>query len=391
MKWPNKATAVWPSRSTYSAPVSAVGWASFCSPCWLAVLGLSLAALVSRGRVLLGVLTAAMGILISTIGIDFTGAQRFVFLHVHWLPESLRNELQGGLHFIPVMIGLFGFAEVMRNIREGVEAGSEKQPRFRLAIGEALTTIRKRFGMFMQSSVLGAFIGALPGAGADIAAWAAYGLAQRTSPRGHRFGDGEPDGVIAPTSANNAAVAGAWIPALIFGVPGDAVTAIVVSAFITFDIRPGPTIFEQSGEQMRALFVIAMLTQLLLVPAGLLGIYAFGFVTKAPRRFVLTGVLLFSVVGAYALRNSLFDVYVMFAFGILGYFLDRFRAPTAPLILGLILGPLLEERLRAGLMHTKGDFTPFLTRPICMALIALLVVAAVSGIWFRRRPSRRLD
>ncbi len=354
---------------------------------WLAVLGLGLAALVSRGRVLLGLLTAAMGILISTIGIDFTGAQRFVFHDVSWLPEILRDELQGGLHFIPVMIGLFGFAEVMRNIRDGVEDSSAtKKPRFRLAIGEALATIRKRFGVFMQSSVLGVFIGALPGAGADIAAWAAYGFAQRTSRRGSRFGDGEPDGVIAPTSANNAAVAGAWIPALIFGVPGDAVTAIVVSAFITFNIRPGPAIFEENGEQMTSLFAIAMITQLLLVPAGLMGIYAFGFVTKFPRRFVLSGVLVFSIVGAYALHNSLFDVYVMFAFGILGYFLDRIKAPTAPLILGLILGPLLEERLRAGLMHTKGDFTPFLTRPICMALIAFLVVAAVSGTWFRPMP-----
>ncbi len=353
---------------------------------WLAVFGLSLSVIVSRGRLLLGGLAACLGILISTVGSDIRGSQRFVFGEVDWLPEYLRTQLLGGIHFIPLMIGLFGLAEVIKNLREGeANAAGESSSSFRLDFGSAAKLVGSRVRMFLQSSLLGTLIGALPGAGADIAAWAAYGLGQRTSRNGNQFGKGGPDGVIAPTSANNAAVAGAWIPALVFGVPGDAVTAIVVSAFITYNIRPGPAIFEESGEQMRALFLIALLTQILLFPVGYLGICSFGQIMRLPRRFILAGVLVFSVVGAYALRNSMFDVYVMCFFGLVGHVMDRNRAPTAPLILGLILGPLLEERLRDGLIKSQGSIVPFFTRPICLALVIILIVVAVSGRLLAKR------
>jgi TctA family transporter len=236
----------------------------------------------------------------------------------------------------------------------------------------------------LKSSVIGTFVGALPGAGADIAAWASYGVAQRTSRTPAKFGQGCAEGVVAPTTANNAAVAGAWIPALVFGIPGDSVTAIALGALLMYNIKPGPLIFEQNGEQMQAIFLIAIMTQFLLLPAGWLGVRAFGGILRLPRSVVMTSVVIFSVVGAFSLRNDLFDVWVMLAAGVAGYLLEARRIPLAPVILGLILGPMVEENLRAGLIKTSGSFLPFLTRPLCLAMIALLLAAILGPAILRR-------
>jgi putative tricarboxylic transport membrane protein len=339
---------------------------------WLGVVGLSLSALVSRGSKLKGMLSATLGILISTVGMDVvSGVPRYTFGTVNLL---------GGLHFIPVMIGLFGLAEVFRNVHAGMEmhAPSVVQTT-KASLADALRTIWQHQRVVWQSALAGASIGALPGAGADIAAWGAYGLAQKTSRNKDAFGTGIVEGVIAPTSANNAAVAGAWIPALVFGVPGDAVTAIVLGAMMMYNITPGPQLFEQGGDQVQAIFAIAFITQLLLLPAGFLGIRAFGLILRLPRRLILVAVVVFSVVGAYALRNSWFDVYVMAGFGLVGFFLESRRVPLAPLILGMILGDLVEKKLRAGLIGSGGDIMPLFTRPICAVLWCSLLARLVIG------------
>jgi TctA family transporter len=177
----------------------------------------------------------------------------------------------------------------------------------------------------------------------------------------------------------------------VFGVPGDAVTAIVLGAMMMYNITPGPQLFEQGGDQVRAIFTIALITQVLLLPAGYLGIRTFGLILRLPRRLVLVAVVVFSVVGAYALRNSWFDVYVMFAFGLVGYFLESRRVPLAPLILGMILGDLVEKKLRAGLISTGGDITPLFTRPICATLACMLLLMLVLGpasrAWGRKSTS----
>ena len=351
---------------------------------WLAILGLSMSAVVSTGNTRRGFMAAALGMLLATIGLDIiSGAQRFTFGNA---------ELMSGLGFIPVMIGLFGVSEVIRSVVAGLDntmgktpAGSADESNLRTA-GGALWSHK---GTVAKSSLTGTVIGALPGAGADIAAWAAYGLEQRTSKRGAQFGTGEVAGVIAPTSANNAAVAGAWIPALVFGIPGDAVTAIVLGALMMYEIRPGPLIFEQNPEQVSQIFNIALITQLLLLPCGYLGLRLFGWILKLPRSLVMTGVLVFSTVGAFSLRNSLFDVTVMAVFGVVGYFLEAKRMPLAPLILGLILGPMVEENFRTGLIKSEGSFLPFLTRPICLVLLALLMFAFVVPPLLRRFKPRQ--
>lgn len=338
---------------------------------WLGLLGLCMSAVVSQGALRKGLLAAALGILFSTAGMDIiSGAQRFTFGQL---------ELMDGLGLIPVMIGLFGMSEVLRFALEGQKEDKAALPRSeKLSHKFAWIEIWRKKWTVVKSAVIGTVIGALPGAGADIAAWGAYGVAQKTSKDGKAFGTGTVEGVIAPTSANNAAVAGAWIPALVFGIPGDAVTAIVLGAFIMYDIKPGPSLFQGDQVQVTSIFKIALITQLLLIPCGLLGIKAFGWILRLPRSVVMTGVTIFSVVGSYAMRNSLFDVYVMFAFGLFGFFLETRKVPLAPLILGLILGPVLEENFRTGLIKSEGDFAPFFMRPICLTLwpILLLVLMA---------------
>lgn len=337
---------------------------------WLAILGLSMSAVVSIGAISKGLLAAAIGLLLATIGIDMvSGQQRFTFG---------QTELLDGVNFIPVMIGLFGLSEVLRSFMQPqtFERTAKMVERIPKALQLWLTVWKHKF-LVLRSSIIGTLIGALPGAGADIASWASYGVAQRTSKEGEKFGTGSMEGVIAPTSANNAAVGGAWIPALVFGIPGDAVTAIVLGAMIMYDIKPGPLIFQENPQKMHDLFSIALITQVLLLFCGWIGIRAFGAIVKLPRAIVMGGVIVFSVVGAYAIRNSVFDIWVMLIFGIVGVFFEKAAIPLPPLILGLILGPMLEENLRTGLIKSAGSWSPFFTRPICMMLIAVLAMGAV--------------
>jgi TctA family transporter len=344
---------------------------------WLGVLGLSLAAAVSVGSTFRGLLAGVGGVLLSTVGLDMvSGRSRFTF--------GL-SELSAGLSFIPAMIGLFGLSEVLR----AVARGPGPSVTARLSEGatgwpEVLRTVFRRRGLALRSSLVGTLIGALPGAGADIAAWCAYGLAQRTSRQGGEFGRGAVEGVIAPTSANNAAVAGAWIPALVLGIPGDSVTAIVLGALLMYHIRPGPLIFEQQAEQVRHLLWIAAGTQLLLLPVGYAGIRAFSWMLRLPRSTVLAGVVVFCVLGSYAVNSRLWDVGVMIGFGLLGVLLEAWRVPLGPLILGMILGPLVEEKLRVGLIKSEGSLLPFFTRPLCLAMVALLLLGWLAPHMLRR-------
>jgi putative tricarboxylic transport membrane protein len=337
---------------------------------WLGVFGLSLSAVVSVGSTLRGILAAMLGMLLATVGLDMvSGTARFTLGN---------SDLSGGLGFIPAMIGLFGLSEVLRNLHSRDQmAAPAVAASDRTSAREISTAIWRNKGTVLRSSLLGTLVGALPGTGADIAAWVAYGVAQRVSRNPQQFGRGSEEGVIAPTSANNAAIGGAWIPALVLGIPGDSVTAIVIGALLVYNIKPGPLIFQHNASEMRSLFLIALITQVLLIPCGYAGIRAFGWILRLPRSVVLSGVVIFSVLGAYALRNSLFDVWIMTAFGLLGFVLESQRVPLAPLILGMILGPMVEENLRVGLIKTSGDWSPFFTRPISATLVGLLILTLI--------------
>ena len=339
---------------------------------WLCLLGLLLGVTVSSGgRTGLGLLAATVGFAFSLVGVDpLTNQSRFVFNF---------EEMSQGLNFIPAMIGLFGMSEVLKTVLDGA-TGTDRPPSsgpFQLV--KSLGLMIRHLPTIVQSVLTGTAIGALPGAGADIAAWGAYGVAEKTTSKASPpFGKGNWKGVIAPTSANNAAVAAAWIPALVFGIPGDAVTAIVLGAFIVYDITPGPALFENGNADL--IFSIALVTQLLLIPAGLIGISVFSQIARLPKGVVLTAVVIFSVVGAFAMNSSMVDVWVMFAFGVFGLILERQRVPLAPLILGMILGPKIEEYLRKGLIISSGDFTEAFSSAISVVLSSLLLMLVITTL-----------
>jgi TctA family transporter len=339
---------------------------------WLGLFGLSMSAVISRGNIIRGVISAVLGLSVSTIGIDITtGFPRFTFGNA---------ELMGGIGFIPAMIGLFGISEVLKNVksRELIMEMSLKNE-VQVSLLKTLSIIWKRKWTFLQSAFVGTCIGALPGAGADIAAWIAYGVAKKTSRKPEEFGKGSFEGVIAPTSANNAALGGTWIPALAFGVPGDSITAIVLGAMLMYGLRPGPLIFEQNADLIKNIFAIALISQLLLLPIGLLGIKIFSKILKLPRNVIMVMVIIFSVVGSYAIRNSFFDIYVMIIFGLIGYLFESLDVPLPPMILGIILGPMIEDSLRIGLIKTGGNYIPFLTNPISAILIILIILTFFGG------------
>lgn len=355
---------------------------------WLGTLGLSMAAIITKGSRSAGLIATAFGVVLSTVGTDITtGYPRFAFGN---------SDLMGGIGFIPVMIGLFGVSEVFRIVTSpgGLSAPSIKEgigASFR-SVGRILFRNKRLIG---QSAVLGTVSGALPGAGADIAAWISYGVAKRTSKNPDKFGTGHEEGVIAPTSANNASLGGTWVPALVFGIPGDTITAIVLGAMMMYGLTPGPLVFENERFLINQIFTIGIVSQFFLLLIGALAIRAYTRVFRFPKNIVLAGILIFSVIGSYALRNSLFDVGLVLIFGVIGYAMEKADMPLPPVILGLILGPMIEENLRVGLIKTDGSFLPFLTRPVSLGLVVILAVLflgdplrkLIASWWKSRRAS----
>jgi len=340
---------------------------------WLAILGLSMAAVISKGTKVKGAISGILGLMFATIGVDITtGYPRFTLGS---------TQLMDGIGFIPAMIGLFGISEVFKNV---LSPETLKNPaiieKIQMSFKSVGRLIYKFKFLIVQSSIIGNFIGALPGAGADIAAWVSYGVAKKVSRRADQFGTGIEEGVIAPTTANNSALGGTWIPALVFGIPGDSITAIVLGAMMMYGLKPGPLIFQQNQFLVNQIFSVALLSQLFLLAIGWIGVKAFTYAYKFPRNVVLVGVGIFCIVGSYALRNNLFDVGVMLFFGILGFMMERCQIPMVPLILALILGPMIEDNLRVGLVKSDGSFLPFLIRPICSAFVILFILLFFWGL-----------
>lgn len=334
---------------------------------WLGTLGLSMSAIITRGSTLKGLIATVVGVLISTIGVDITtGYPRFAFGN---------ENLMGGIGFIPVMIGLFGLSEVFRSIisPENMKTRSITENisiTFR-SVGKILLKSKR---LILQSSIIGNLVGALPGAGADMAAWIAYGVGKKTSKHPEKFGTGYEEGVIAPTSANNASLGGTWIPALVFGIPGDTITAILLGAMMMYGLTPGPLVFENERFLVNQIFTVGLISQVFLLIIGALGIKAYRVILRFPRNIVLAAVLVFSIIGSYALANNLFDVGIVLVFGLVGFFMEKADMPLPPVILGLILGPMIEENLRIGLIKTDGAFGEFFTRPISFVLFLILML-----------------
>ena len=317
----------------------------------------------------------------STVGLSAVHTQaRFTF----GMPE-----LYQGIDFIPAMIGLFGLSEVLKNlVKLNGELGdaplpapsSAKQPSFwrwvKDVVVEPARLIASRPWAALRSGLVGTSIGILPGAGADIASWVTVAITRRTQKNRANEQSAAVERLCDAGNANNAALAGAWIPALVFGIPGDSVTAIVLGVLLMKNIKPGPEIFEKQATLVYALYLLFVLANLVLLPVGLLAIKAGGYVVRVPRRVLLPIILLSCVLGSYAINGSAFDVWVMLGMGLVGFLLERRRVPLGPVVLGIILGGPLEERFIQTLTGAGGSPLAFFDRPLS-ALLGMLCI----GLW----------
>ncbi|WP_137178314.1 tripartite tricarboxylate transporter permease [Roseomonas sp. AR75] len=346
---------------------------------WLAMIGLSCAAFVASADPLRGILALLIGLFVSTIGMDaVSGAQRFTFGS---------TALTGGLSFIPAMIGLFAVAEILRALLSGEARKPFAQPQQVQGVFHGIGGLMRRYWKNnLRGSILGTAIGALPGAGGDIAAWMSYATARKFSKTPEKFGTGHPEGVIEAGASNNAGLSGAWIPALVFGIPGDAVTAIAVGVLIMQGLNPGPQLFTQQAETLYAIYMVFILANLLLLPLGWLAIRLARPILSVPRTQLMAAILLFCVVGAFAINNSMLDIAVMLGFGVLGLLLGKVGVPVAPVILGMVLGPLVEQNFLAAMVIADGRFMGFFERPIAAALgVAAILVWTLPLIFALRR------
>ena len=237
----------------------------------------------------------------------------------------------------------------------------------------------------LRGSALGTLVGALPGAGADIAAWMSYAVSKKMSKEPEKFGTGHVEGIVESGSANNSALAGAWIPALVFGIPGDSITAIVIGVLYMKNINPGPTLFTQNPQNIYAVYLLFIVANLIMIPLGWWCIKVSKGILRVPRNILMPVILLFCVVGAFAINNTAFDISVMLVAGVVGYFLEENGFPVAPAILGVVLGGMLEENFVTSMIKSDGDLLAFFSRPLA-AVLGTLTLAA----WFLPPVIRRL-
>ncbi|MDJ0389149.1 tripartite tricarboxylate transporter permease [Roseomonas sp. E05] len=351
---------------------------------WLACLGLTCAVFIGTGNPLKGFVALLIGLSVTCIGIDpAAGVPRFTFGNV---------DLMSGVNFIAVMIGAFAVSELLRGAVALRQEGHVVVPQVGNVFRGVGGVMRRYWLNFIRGSLMGTLIGALPGAGADIAAWVSYAMAKRFSRTPEKFGTGHVEGVVEAGASNNSAVAGAWIPALVFGIPGDSITAIVIGVLYMKGMNPGPTVFTENPQFIYAVFIIFILANIIMVPLGWVAIKSMKQVLRIPRTLLLPLILLFCIVGAFAMTNSSYGILLMLIFGVLGWFMEENGIPVAPMILGLVLGEMLEQNFMTSMIKSDGAWLPFFERPIAGALgiMTLLVWLLMLGRGARaawRRPA----
>jgi putative tricarboxylic transport membrane protein len=346
---------------------------------WLVALGLLCAVFIAFANPLKGIVSLLLGLLIASVGLDNpAGFPRFTFGNA---------ELAGGLTLIPIMIGMFAVSEIIRNVSRIDAPWEMAQTKIgNVFRGMGALTLRYKLPV-LRGSVLGTAIGVLPGAGADIAAWMSYAVSKKFSREPEKFGTGHVEGIIEAGASNNSALAGAWVPALVFGIPGDSITAIVIGVLYIKGLNPGPSIFMENAVAIYAIFMVFILANLLMLPLGIAAIKSAKQLLRAPRDVLMPVILLFCIVGSFAINNSIFGVVLMLVFGVVAYLMEENGFPVAPAILGMVLGAMLEEHFIRAMIRADGQFLAFVERPIALGL-AIAVFAVVlwpPGAWLWRR------
>lgn len=336
----------------------------------LAMFSLSMVTSISSKNVTKGLIGAVLGLMMSTIGMDsLTGSTRFTFGSVY---------LMGGIAMVPCLIALYAFSQGLSNIEEGDGAGRVKTQTKLTRVLPSWADIKLTFTTILRSSVLGTIIGAIPGTGGDIASWVGYNEARRWSKHPEQFGEGAPEGIAAPEAANNAISGGALIPLLTLGIPGDAGTAVMLSALMMQGVVPGPMLFTDQTATVYTIIVGLFMANICMCLLGYCGIRAFAKIGNVSNKYLTPIVFVFCVVGTYALNNNIIDIFLMMLLGAVAYFLIKCEFPMPPIILGLILGDLAEKNLQRALVISDGSLSIFFTRPISLVLI---VISVFSLLW----------
>lgn len=348
---------------------------------WLAFLGLMCATMVARSNPVKAIASMLIGLLVSCVGIENpAGAQRFTFGF---------TDLLGGIEPIPALVGVFALAQVMRAMNE--PEPPPMPPRKFGSIMKGMWALTKQYPMpQVRGNIVGIIIGVLPGAGADMAAWVSYAMSKRFSKEPEKFGTGHPEGLIEAGASNNASLASGWVPSLLFGIPGDTITAIAIGVLYMKGLNPGPTLFTEKASSMYALYIIFIIANIIMIPLGIVMIRLARHVLRAPRSAIMPVIVLLCSVGAFATGNNLFLVVTVAAFGLIGYVMEANGYPVAALVLGIVMGTMVEQSFVTSLIKSDGSILPFLSRPVAGTLAALTFAALLWPlfVWINRLRSK---
>ena len=346
---------------------------------WMVVLGLAGAVFIGNSSILKASMSLLLGLLIACVGLDNpAGHPRFTFGNA---------ELTGGISLIPMMVGMFAVSEILRFV-------VHMDPPLKLATEKIGNVFKGMWALLvkypwplLRGSALGTVIGIQPGSGADMAAWMSYAMAKKFSKEPEKFGTGHVEGIVEAGAANNSALAGAWIPALVFGIPGDSITAIAIGVLYLKGMNPGPTLFVNNPQNIYAIFIVFVLANLIMLPLGWLTIKLAKNVLRLSRDILMPTILLFCIVGSFAINNTVFGVLLTLVFGVLAFLLEENGFPVAPAILGVVLGQMMEENFIKSMIKSDGDVTAFVTRPIAMwlAIFTFVILFWPVGTWLWRR------
>jgi len=342
----------------------------------LVLFGLSTICGLAEKSLLRGLVAGVLGLMLMIVGLDeIDGVARLTFGTV---------ELQQGVNMLVAMIGLFAVPQV---IGAFMDHGRTGPPKVNEVVQGLLPWRRMRgyWWLMVRASGIGTIVGAIPGTGGPIASFLAYDHARRFSRRPDDYGKGELGGVVAPEAANNAVMGGALIPMLSLGIPGDPATAVILGGLLVHGLQPGPMLFQESLDVVYALYITIVVSWVVILLVQLWGVRLFVKVLQVPPHLMATCILVLCGVGAYAIRNSIFDVYVMAIVGLVGYVLQRIRIPLAPVVLGLVLGPTLEQQYRTALILSEGSYGIFLDSPFAMGMFGLIALLVAGQVWSQWR------
>jgi putative tricarboxylic transport membrane protein len=287
---------------------------------------------------------------------------------------------------------MFAVSEVIRAM-VSPEPPPIPRRRFGSILAGQLDLTRRYPWQMMRGNIVGIIIGVLPGAGADMAAWVSYAMSKRFSKEPEKFGTGHPEGLVEAGASNNASLASGWVPSLLFGIPGDTITAIAIGVLYMKGLNPGPTLFTDQASSMYAIYIIFVIANVIMVPLGIVMIRIAGYVLRAPRSAVMPIILLCCAVGSFAVTNNPFAVVTVAAFGVLGYVMEANGYPIAALVLGIVMGPMVENSFVTSLIKSDGSLLPFFERPVAAVLAAMTILALIWPVfpaawrWLRRKAA----